>query len=441
MDGLGRGELNARMLEAARRLAAALADNGTPRVSEAHREYSHVIQAGLDRTTRVGEQSAADIDRAGSAQRDRAAVPAETGAHVREPARGPDSTAGTRSTNTFSENRTHPDGRDRFEISSEEARELFERVRDREPEFAGAANGVIRVDTSAGPAVVRFETARPIETFVKHWLPETTAIRYGSECGVRTPRLLYAGTDSATGKDFMVMQYVPGETHGFDDPELMNWLPDLLDQVKLIAAHPLPAEMAMDIPTWQRQMIQHADNAYHNLTPEHRARLDQLGLGPLSDYVRPDLSRAGEPTYFAHNDLYPGNLQFDEQKNCGFSIGHAPGPVIRSTTRGSSSNVRCHRLARPSVRPLTCGWIGSRLRTPMSMPRLSSARTRPWRTGEGWRWSLRKCHAPLPRIPVNSITGPCSTTTDCLDIQSRHGPAFHAMKWPTCCVDGCRRRH
>ncbi|MFI9536384.1 phosphotransferase family protein [Nocardia fusca] len=301
------------MLEAARRLAAALVESGAPRVSEAHREHTHVIQAGLDRTGRAGEQSAAGIDRACSAQNDRAAGQAETGAHVREPARGPDSTAGTRSANTFSEDRTHPDGRDRFEISSEEARELFEGVRDREPDFAGSDNWVTRVDTSAGPAVVRFETGRPIETFVKHWLPENTAMRYGSECGVRTPRLLYAGTDPATGKNFMVMQYVPGETRDFDDPDLMNWFPDLLDQVKLISSHPVPAGMEMDIPTWQQHMIQHADNAFHSLTPEHRARLDQLGLGPLSDYIRPDLGRAGEPTFFGHNDLYMGNLQFDAQ--------------------------------------------------------------------------------------------------------------------------------
>ncbi|WP_083873008.1 phosphotransferase family protein [Nocardia testacea] len=313
MAGLDRGELNARMLEAARRLAAALVDSGTPRVSERHREYSHVIQAGLDRTTRAGEQSTADIDRAGSAQSDRAAVRAETGAHVREPVSGQDSTAGTGSTNTFGEDRTQPDGRELFEISSEEARELYERVRDREPDFEGSDNWVTRVESSAGPAVVRFETGRPIETFVKHWLPESTAMRYGSECGVRTPRLLYAGTDPATGKNFMVMQYVSGETRNFIDPELMNWFPDLLDQVKLISSHPIPAGMEMDIPTWQQHMIQHADNAFHNLPPEHRARLDQLGLGPLSDYFRPDPGRAGEPTFFGHNDLYMGNLQFDAQ--------------------------------------------------------------------------------------------------------------------------------
>ncbi|MEV0365911.1 aminoglycoside phosphotransferase family protein [Nocardia fusca] len=310
---MGRGELNARMLEAGRRLVAALVDSGVPRVRDLHRGFSYEIRSGLDHTSRAGQQSTAEINRAGSAQGDRAAVRPGTGAHVQEPARGSDSTAGTRSTNTFSEDRTHADGRDRFEISSDEARELYERVRDREPDFAGTGNSVIRVETSAGPAVVRFETGRSIETFVKHWLPEATAIRYGNECGVRTPRLLYAGTDPATGKDFMVMQYVPGQTRGNEDPELMNWLPDLLGQVKSIAARPLPAELAMDIPTWQRQMIQHADNAYHNLTPEHRARLDQLGLGPLSDYLRPDLSRAGEPTFFGHNDLYMGNLQFDPQ--------------------------------------------------------------------------------------------------------------------------------
>jgi hypothetical protein len=225
----------------------------------------------------------------------------------------------------------------------------------------------------------------------------------------------------------MVMQYIPGQTRGNEDPELMNWLPDLLGQVKSISARPLPAEMAMDIPTWQQQMIQHADNAYHNLPPEHRARLDQLGLGPLSDYLRPDLSRAGEPTFFGHNDLYMGNLHFDPQESRGFSIGRAPGPVIRSTTRNSSSIALCHRIMRTWAQPLTCGSIGYRSRTPMSMPRQSSAHTGTCMTGEKWRWSLRKCRVPLPRIPVNSITGPSSTTSDCLGIP-RPGPTFHEMK-------------
>ncbi|WP_063061473.1 aminoglycoside phosphotransferase family protein [Nocardia sienata] len=382
MAGLDRGELNARMLEAARRLAAALVDGGTPRVSERHREYSHVIQAGLDRTTRAGEQGAADIDRAGSAQSDRAAAHAATGAHVREPVRAPDSTAGTRSTNTISEDRTHPDGSDRFELSPEEGRELYEGVRNLEPDFTGTGNRVNRVETSVGPAVVRFESGRPIETFVKKWLPENTAISYGRECGVRTPRLLYSGTDPSTGKDFTIMQYVPGETRGFDDPELMSWLPDLLGQVKSLSSHPLPKGLEMDIPTWQQQMIQHADSAYHNLAPEHRARLDQLGLGPLSDYIRPDPSRAGEPTFFAHNDLFPGNIQFDEQGKVWILDWACAGPSDPLYDAGFFIE-RALSSASDDVAPATAMWLD---RVPLANPDVDAkAVLRTYQAMEDWR--------------------------------------------------------
>ncbi|WP_040834546.1 phosphotransferase family protein [Nocardia brevicatena] len=71
--------------------------------------------------------------------------------------------------------------------------------------------------------------------------------------------------------------------------------------------------MNLDIPGWQQQMIRHGDEVYHNLPPEQRSRQDQLGIGPLSDYVRPDLGRSGEPVVFAHNDLYPLNLRLDDQ--------------------------------------------------------------------------------------------------------------------------------
>ncbi|MFI6315378.1 phosphotransferase family protein [Nocardia fusca] len=210
---------------------------------------------------------------------------------------------------------------------------------------------------------------------------------------MRTPRLLYAGTDPATGTDFMVMQYVPGETHGFDDPELMNWLPDLLDQVKLIASHPLPAELAMDIPTWQRQMIQHADNAYHNLTPEHRARLDQLGLGPLSDYVQPDLSRAGEPTFFGHNDLFMGNLQFDPQKKPWILDWACAGPSDPLYDAGFFLE-RALSSASETVGPATDMWLD---RVPLANPDVDAkAVLRTYQAMEDWR-GMAMVAAKVPR--------------------------------------------
>ncbi|MEU7769592.1 phosphotransferase, partial [Nocardia sp. NPDC049190] len=200
----------------------------------------------------------------------------------------------------------------RFEIFSEEAQELYEQVRDREPNFAGTGNRVHLVDTSAGPAVVRSKKEQPLVIFLKKWMPENTAIEDARECGVRTPKILYAGVDPATGTDFTIMEYIPGRTPDFNDPEVMNWLPDLLDQVQLMSSHSVPAGMELDIPGWQQQMIQHADDAYHNLPQDQLSRLRQLGIGPLLEYIRPDLSRAGEPVVFAHNDLWPPNLRLDD---------------------------------------------------------------------------------------------------------------------------------
>ncbi|WP_063058835.1 phosphotransferase [Nocardia sienata] len=203
----------------------------------------------------------------------------------------------------------------RFEISAEEARAKLEQVRDREPDFFGTGNKIHLVDdTSAGPAVVRAKKEQVAETFWNKWMPENMAIAYARECdGVRTPEILYAGVDSATGREFAIMQYIPGRTPEFDDAELLNWLPDLLDQVQSMSSHALPAGMRLDVPGWQHQMIRHADDAYHNLPPDQLARLERLGIGPLSDYVRPDLGRAGEEVVFAHNDLYPPNLRLDDR--------------------------------------------------------------------------------------------------------------------------------
>ncbi|WP_328409927.1 phosphotransferase [Nocardia sp. NBC_00403] len=201
----------------------------------------------------------------------------------------------------------------RFEISPEEAQELYDQVRDRESDFAGTGNRINMVDTGSGPAVVRSKKEQPTVTFLKKWMPENTAIEYARERGVRTPEILYAGVDSSTGTEFTIMQYIPGETRTFDDPDLLNWLPDLLDQVQSMSSHPTPAGMEMDIPGWQQQMIQHADDAYHNLPQDQLSKLRELGIGPLSEHVQPDHSRSGEPAVFAHNDLYPLNLRLDDQ--------------------------------------------------------------------------------------------------------------------------------
>jgi aminoglycoside phosphotransferase (APT) family kinase protein len=279
VDGSGGGEVIAWMLRAAKRIAAVIAD-AAPGVSRSHHEFPEGIRDGLDLVTDAERRSTA----------------VETA----------DSTA---------ERHPRDNGSTRSEISAEEGRALYEQVRNRESDISGTGNRISRVDTSAGPAVVRLELERPIVPPPKKWMPQHAAIEFARACGVRAPRMLYTGTDPSTGREFTIMQYVPGETLGFDDPEMMNWLPDLLDQVQSMAAGPLPAGMDLDIPTWQQQMIQHADANYHSLSPTQRSRPERLGIGPLSDFVQPDLSRSGEPTRFAHNDLYPPNLRLDEERN------------------------------------------------------------------------------------------------------------------------------
>lgn len=300
MDKSGTSEVAARMLEMAQRLADTIAAKAAPLVSEAPRQASRGIRYGLDRTTRSQAQCATEFDRLGA----RGQANSDTAGRAATEDELPVSTIWERAS---------PCARDRSELSGEEAQELYERVRYLEPDAAGTGNRVNLVDTRVGPAVVRRELDQPTVTLLKKWMPENAAIDHARASGVRTPRILYSGTDPSTGREFTIMQYVPGETRGFNDPETMNWLPDLLDQVQLMSSHPLPAGMNLDIPEWQQQMVLHADDAYRSLASAQRTRLDRLGIGPLSDYVQSDLSRAGEPTVFAHNDLYPSNLRLDDQ--------------------------------------------------------------------------------------------------------------------------------
>ncbi|MEU7633044.1 aminoglycoside phosphotransferase family protein [Nocardia sp. NPDC049220] len=315
MGGSGVDEIIAEMLQAAERIAAALVYKAAPYISETHHEFPHGILNTFERVQHEDERLAPEIYGVGPdarAERNTTAEHPESGVDARGPVHEPDPTAEEGSPDSSIEEQIHRNDRHRFEITPEEARELYEQVRDREPDFAGTGNRVNLVDTSAGPAVVRFKKEEPAVTFLKKWMPENTAIRYARDCGdVRTPDILYAGVDPTTGGEFTIMRYVTG-TRPSNDPEL-NWLPDLLDQVQSMSSHPVPAGMELDIPGWQQQMIQHADDAYHNLPPDRLSALDELGIGPLSEYVQPDYRRAGEPIVFAHNDLYPSNLRLDDQ--------------------------------------------------------------------------------------------------------------------------------
>lgn len=284
------------MLEAAKRLADALHGGAAPGIRESLREGPRKVRDGLDLVAHE------DAQHTGLNKLGRAVHPDTEPAASRE---SPDpSIADT----------TRWGDRDRSGISREEAQAAVEQARDREPNFAGTGHRLNLVYTSSGLAVVRFPLESPTVPRLKRWMPEDAAINHARECGVRTPEVFYAGTDSLTGRDFMITQFVAGETLRRDDPELLNWLPDLLNQVQLMSSRPSPVGPDLDIPRWQQQLIRHADGMYDGLSPEARSRLDRLGIGRLSDYFQPDLGRSGEPVVFAHNDLFPTNLRRDEQE-------------------------------------------------------------------------------------------------------------------------------
>ncbi|MEV0106254.1 phosphotransferase [Nocardia sp. NPDC050799] len=294
MARLGDDRVIAEMLHAAERIADALVDRTAPQFSRKHHEFPDHIRNHLERVQHQDERLAPEVYKIGPAahtDRNTATEESAYGSSTRGPFHDPDAK--------------------RVEISLEEAQELCDQVRDRKPDFAGTGNRVHLIDTSSGPAVMRSNKDEPTVTFMKKWMPENTAIAYGRDHGMRTPRVLHAGVDSVTGRAFTIMQPIPGRTLKVDDPELMSCLPEILDQVHPMSPRPVPKGMEMDIPEWQRQMIQHADDEYHRLPPDRRAKLDELGLGPLSEYVRPDRSRFGEPVVFGHNDMYPGNVNLD----------------------------------------------------------------------------------------------------------------------------------
>lgn len=59
-------------------------------------------------------------------------------------------------------------------------------------------------------------------------------------------------------------------------------------------------------------MIEHADDAFRNLPPEHLSRLPELGIGSLSDYIQPDYSRSGEWAVFGRTDPCHPSLKHNE---------------------------------------------------------------------------------------------------------------------------------
>lgn len=205
MARTGGDDAAARMVEAARRLVDIMARKAGPRVSEAYRGPPRGLRYGLDHTAHAQARSAAGLDRLDTT------APAE------------------RDTDTC---------RRRSAISAAEARELLRQVQDLEPDAAGTVNRVNRVETTAGPAVVRRSVDQPPATMLKRWMTETAAIAHARASGVRTPRNLYSGTDPATSREFTIIQYIPGETLSYSDPRVMSSLPDRLDQAQLMAAHP-----------------------------------------------------------------------------------------------------------------------------------------------------------------------------------------------------------
>ncbi|WP_433711070.1 amidase family protein [Nocardia sp. CA-084685] len=102
-------------------------------------------------------------------------------------------------------------GRPPFEISEEEAQRLCDQVRDREPDIEGGTTSEIYlVHTSSGLAVMRLGKEPPKVNFLKKWMPENTARERARAGGVRAPKTLYNGIDGSTGREFTIMQYIPG---------------------------------------------------------------------------------------------------------------------------------------------------------------------------------------------------------------------------------------
>ncbi|WP_157228704.1 hypothetical protein [Nocardia brevicatena] len=96
MGGLGGGEAIARMRQAAKRLADALADRGASLLSGMHRKFPDEVRGGLERTTHTDERLASEFDRIGPAahmNRDTADEHPESGAAAWRPVHGPDPTA------------------------------------------------------------------------------------------------------------------------------------------------------------------------------------------------------------------------------------------------------------------------------------------------------------------------------------------------------------
>ncbi|WP_330228510.1 hypothetical protein OHA40_20505 [Nocardia sp. NBC_00508] len=88
MSGSGGGEIIAKILQAAKRIADGVVGRAAPRISETHHEFPHAIWDGLAQVKHKDEQLAPEFDRIGPAarmDRNTAAEHPESGRVSKEP--------------------------------------------------------------------------------------------------------------------------------------------------------------------------------------------------------------------------------------------------------------------------------------------------------------------------------------------------------------------
>ncbi|WP_309241229.1 phosphotransferase [Nocardia sp. BSTN01] len=165
------------------------------------------------------------------------------------------------------------------------------------------------VETSLGRGVVRVdsENDKRTETFLRKQMPLKDAMQMADDCGLEGAKILYAGTDPVSGREFMISGWVPGEARPLRDPNFMTWFPDIVDQMELLAKRGrLPPELQGSVAEWQRANISYADRAFRNMPAHMRANAEELGLGPPSQYMKADVTRT-DPAVPSHNDIHFAN--------------------------------------------------------------------------------------------------------------------------------------
>ncbi len=136
------------------------------------------------------------------------------------------------------------------------------------------------------------------------------------ELGVCTPRLIFAGADSADGSLFLVLEDLAG-THRFPDHPY-RWTPDELRSVlsayarlHTLSASELPPPSRRDwlLPPAEARWSPEAVAAGHTAAVRHGHWRPLAGLDSLVAWAEAEAtSWAGAPVTLLHNDVVPPNV-------------------------------------------------------------------------------------------------------------------------------------